>query len=86
MRFDKVSYSESREALYYDFSADITEATRRISQTIIDAQDEHIKKLFEECWDAGAENNDRGGPPYSTDFEQWWAAFLNRLREEQRET
>ena len=84
--FSKISYDESREAFYYDFSADIAEATRRVSQAITDAQDERLKNYFKECFEYGVDYGSYDADRTTLDFEGWWAAFLNRLREEQRET
>lgn len=77
-------YDPARGAI--DFSRQIDQAVRRVALAITAAQDDKIKSLFKECFQAGRENASTPAIYAAPDFEEWWDALMERLRKELNES
>lgn len=84
--FDAIYAQQSPDAIRYDFRSEIEKAVRQVALSITAAQDDKLKDLFEECFQAGRENASTPAIYAAPDFEEWWDALIERLRKELDET
>lgn len=79
-------YDPSREAITVDLTGHIQERVNRLYRIITKAEDDKLKSLFKEAFEYGIDYGSYDADRTTLDFEQWWEAFINRLREEQEST
>jgi len=68
------------EPIEFDVVSYINTRVNRVAQAILKAEDELLKNLFREAFEAGIDTEFSRNAP---DFEEWWSTLIARLREEQ---